>query len=227
MRRRLIARLAAVLAVAVVGCLTAGCAARMPRAGAEEAPGRVYVVKHFWHAGLVLRRADVPADVWPEALALPPSRWVEIGWGDRAYWTAARPTLRLALAAILSPTPGVLRLVTFDGPVSGDEPVLPIDLSTAQLAALARFIAATYASPGEPPIAVRALAGGGFEVFYAARGRYDLCHTSNRWTVEALRAAGLDVDDTGVITAGQALRRLRRAVIAPAAATRASPPSAR
>ena len=26
----------------------------------------IYLVSHGWHAGIVLRRADIPANLWPE-----------------------------------------------------------------------------------------------------------------------------------------------------------------
>ncbi|HJW82214.1 MAG TPA: hypothetical protein VJ396_08210, partial [Acidiferrobacterales bacterium] len=33
--------------------------------GAARKP--VYLVSHGWHAGIVVRRADLPAAVWPES----------------------------------------------------------------------------------------------------------------------------------------------------------------
>ena len=45
-------------------------------------------------------------------------------------------------------------------------------------------------------------------VFYASTGTYNLGHTCNTWTAEALRAAGLPVNATGVVFAGQVLDQL-------------------
>ena len=45
--------------------------------------------------------------------------------------------------------------------------------------------------------------------FYASTGTYDLSHTCNTWTAEALRAAGLPVTTSGVVFAGQVLDQLR------------------
>jgi hypothetical protein len=47
-------------------------------------------------------------------------------------------------------------------------------------------------------------------VFYAATGTYDLSHTCNTWTAEALRAAGAPVSAAGVVFAGQLLDQLGR-----------------
>jgi hypothetical protein len=46
-------------------------------------------------------------------------------------------------------------------------------------------------------------------VFYAATGTYDLSHTCNTWTAEALRIAGVPVTAAGVVLAGQLLDQLR------------------
>ena len=44
--------------------------------------------------------------------------------------------------------------------------------------------------------------------FYAASGRYDITHTCNTWTAEALRVAGLPVSAAGVIFADQVTGQL-------------------
>jgi uncharacterized protein DUF2459 len=45
-------------------------------------------------------------------------------------------------------------------------------------------------------------------VFYASAGTYNLSHTCNTWTAEALRVAGLPVNAAGVVFAGQVLGQL-------------------
>jgi hypothetical protein len=45
-------------------------------------------------------------------------------------------------------------------------------------------------------------------VFYASTGTYNLSHTCNTWTAEALRVTGLPVTATGVVFAGQVLDEL-------------------
>jgi hypothetical protein len=46
-------------------------------------------------------------------------------------------------------------------------------------------------------------------VFYASAGTYNLSHTCNTWTAEALRVAGVPVSTAGVVFAGQVLDQLR------------------
>ena len=44
--------------------------------------------------------------------------------------------------------------------------------------------------------------------FYASTGTYNLGHTCNTWTAEALQVAGLPVSPAGVVFAGQVLDQL-------------------
>ena len=46
-------------------------------------------------------------------------------------------------------------------------------------------------------------------VFYASTGTYNLSHTCNTWTAEALRVAGVPVSTAGVVFANQVLDQLR------------------
>jgi len=43
---------------------------------------------------------------------------------------------------------------------------------------------------------------------YASSGTYNLAHTCNTWTAEALRTAGLPVNAAGVVFSGQVLDQL-------------------
>ncbi len=45
-------------------------------------------------------------------------------------------------------------------------------------------------------------------IFYASTGTYNLAHTCNTWTAEALRITGLPVSASGVVFANQVLDQL-------------------
>jgi hypothetical protein len=45
-------------------------------------------------------------------------------------------------------------------------------------------------------------------IFYASTGMYNLVHTCNTWTAEALHVAGLPVNASGVVFANQVLDQL-------------------
>jgi hypothetical protein len=113
-------------AVALVGLMVfsaaaAGCAQSIeglyPPAPAELVKP-IYVINHGWHTGIAVRRADIREGAWPEPVDLADSEYVEVGWGNREFYMAPEGTLGLALKAVLWPSPAVLHVVGFDGPVS-------------------------------------------------------------------------------------------------------------
>lgn len=192
------------------------CAAPPIAPGASQATPSatrtLHVVGHGWHTGIVLRAADVPGGAWPARADFPEAQYLEIGWGDRDYYQAADPGAWLALRAILWPTPGVLQVVAFDGPVEryfGTAEVIELGVSEAGLQRLIDRVRHSHEfdSAGQPI----ALGPGryGRSRFYASRERFHLFKTCNVWVAEVLREAGLPVLPSQSITAEQLLAQLR------------------
>jgi uncharacterized protein (TIGR02117 family) len=152
---------------------------------------------------LVLRREDVPADVWPERDDFPGAEYLEVGWGDRAFYQAPRGTLWLGLKAVFWATDSVLHVAAFDVPptvyFAGRE-VAEVELSPRGFRALVAFIADAHARTGEG----RAIGLGpgkyGPSRFYLGREPYMLT-TCNVWTARALRAGGFPITPFWALTA--------------------------
>lgn len=107
----------------------------------------LYVVSHGWHTGLAIRRGDIPDGVWPEHAQAPPGEYLEVGWGEREFYQTRDPSLLQALRAALWPSPGVLHLAGFNGPVAERFPhsqVLAIEADAAAMARVARYISDAY-----------------------------------------------------------------------------------
>ena len=151
----------------------------------------------------MLRREDVPADVWPERDDFPGAEYLEVGWGDRAFYQAPRGTLWLGLKAVFWATDSVLHVAAFNVPpavyFAGRE-VAEIELSPRGFRALVAFIADAHARTGEG----RAIGLGpgkyGPSRFYLGREPYMLT-TCNVWTARALRAGGFPITPFWAITA--------------------------
>ena len=73
----------------------------------------IYVFSNGWHTSIVLSRDALPPGPIPEAADFPEAAFLEFGWGDREYYPSPRPTMGMALAAALTPTPAVLRSYEF------------------------------------------------------------------------------------------------------------------
>ncbi|MEX2453639.1 MAG: DUF2459 domain-containing protein [Rhodospirillaceae bacterium] len=203
--------------VAVAACAPSGIAPPPPDALTET----VRVFRGGWHTGILLSRADVPAERFPEIADFPEAGVIEFSWGDRAYYRDRDPGLGKTLSAAMAPTPAVMHVAGFSaGP--GDAPPWPdtieIPLSGAELAGLVAAVSASFDRSDSGPEAGRQDEGRavhlepglyGRSFFYSATGRFHLFNTCNTWVARMFEAAGTGMDPGGVITAGGLMDRLR------------------
>jgi uncharacterized protein (TIGR02117 family) len=215
-RRDLVCRALAILIVAATVLTGAACAHRVPDAGTprpDETLPVVYVIGHGWHTGIVLQRAEIPVEAWPELEFLLPTTYVEVGWGDRTFYETPQAGVSLAIKAAFASDASALHVASFDRPpgemFAGAE-IVAIPLSPQGLAALGRFVSRAYAldAAGRPVELGPGLYAG--SRFYAATGRYSILRTCNNWIAEALRAGGCPIDPAWAITAGAALSQAER-----------------
>jgi uncharacterized protein (TIGR02117 family) len=178
-----------------------------------EPVASVYLVSHGWHAGIVLRRADIPDSVWPSHRDFPDAEYLEVGWGDRTFYQALNPHLGSALKAALLPTESVLHIVGFSGSVPVNFPyseIIEIELPTSGMQRLARYIAASYSRDD-----VGNTISLGADLyrnrrFYLSGETYHLFNTCNVWAARALHAAGLPVTPAQAMTAKGLMSQARR-----------------
>jgi len=166
----------------------------------------IYLVSHGWHAGIVLRRADIPADLWPENVDFPYAEFLEIGWGDKQYYQTPDAHLGTTLRAALWPTSSVLHIVGFNGAVTAyysSSEIIEIKLGEPGFELLSRYIAASFArdESGQALPLGRGLYGN--SRFYLSRESYHLFNTCNVWTARALRAASVPITPSFSITVEQ------------------------
>ena len=180
--------------------------------GEGEPLHTIYVFSNNWHTGIALPSDALPPGAIPEALDFPHAAFLEFGWGDREYYPSPRPTIGVALAAALMPTPAVMHLAGLHRPprehYSGAE-VLALSLSAAALERLIARIDASFDRPegGRGEAVARGLYRDSW--FYAANGRFHLFNTCNTWTARMLSAAGVGLSPFGVQTAEELMSRLR------------------
>jgi len=210
-RRVPVAMIVAVAALIGVACVGPVGDNKGPRS--DETPVVVRVLGHGWHTGIVVRRVDIPLDAWPELGFLPPTTYVEVGWGDRAFYETPNAGVGLAIKAAVASDASALHVTGFDRPpgetFAGAE-IVAIPLSRRGAAALGRFVSRSYAldAAGRPIELGAGLYPG--SRFYAATGRYSLRRTCNNWIAEALSAGGCPISPAWAITAGNVLRQAER-----------------
>lgn len=180
--------------------------------GPAEPVKTIYVINHGWHTGIAVRRANIPESVWPEHAEVADSEYLEVGWGAREFYMAPEGTLGLALKAVLWPSPAVLHVVGFDGPVAQFFPereIVEILVSDRGFQRLAAFIGAAHAKDGSGRTMVVGRGHYANSRFYAAREKYSLLKTCNTWTARALRAAGLPITSLYAVSAGNVMDQTR------------------
>ncbi|MFP5468878.1 MAG: DUF2459 domain-containing protein [Alphaproteobacteria bacterium] len=171
------------------------CGALFGRAHPGNA-ATIHVVNHGWHTGLVIRRGDIPAGLWPEHRQAPPGEYLEVGWGQREFYQTRDPSLLQALGAAVWPGASVLHLVGFNGQVTERFPhseIIALTVDNAAMARLVRYIADAYERDADGN--VKRLGAGlhGDSRFFAGREDFHLLRTCNVWTAHALRRAGCPV----------------------------------
>jgi len=176
----------------------------------------IRVVSNGWHTAIVVPGSELAATgLLPEADQFPGAAFLEFGWGDRVYYPAREKTLGMTLSAVLIKTPAVMHIAgraRAPGRTDADSEVARVALTEGGFRHLVRAIAGEFErlegdsaepiSPGLYPDSH----------FYNARGTFHLLNTCNTWTARMLRAGGVKLSPSGIITADELMARLRVAI---------------
>ncbi len=199
----------------VLAIISAGCLG--PRRGLfppnrEEPRKTVYVVGHGWHTGVVLRKADIPAGLWPEKDDFPGADYLEVGWGDDAYYRAPKVTPLITMKALFWCDKSVLHVVGFAEPVRAFFPasqIVRVELSEPGFTNLCKFVNDRFKREGGKRATPLQAGLYGRSYFYRATGRYYFPKTCNIWTASTIRAAGCPITPAYGMTARNVMFQAR------------------
>ncbi|MFP5382816.1 MAG: DUF2459 domain-containing protein [Gammaproteobacteria bacterium] len=180
-----------------------------PSATARDQP--VYVVAHGWHAGLLLPAASLTARLPGLQARFPDAHYVEIGWGDYAYYHAEHSSPSLALRALFASGGSAFHLVAVPDTTAflAGSTFVATCLSPNHYEALVEHIADGFARDTQGEVAPLASGLYGDSQFFRSTVRYGLFNTCNKWTADALGAAGLQSQAWLRLTPGSVLRLVR------------------
>ncbi|MCC4264391.1 DUF2459 domain-containing protein [Oceanimonas baumannii] len=155
----------------------------------EERAQALYLVDHGLHVGLVVPAGELQRHLPELKEVFPAARFIELGWGDRAFYQHERAGAGLALRALLWPTEAVLHLVPLSQPpavVFAGLPELELSVSSAGMERLLVEVAASFArnEAGNLRDVGAGRYGGGR--FYASVESYHLLHTCDTWVARRL-----------------------------------------
>ncbi|SFD86866.1 conserved hypothetical protein [Sulfitobacter brevis] len=163
--------------------------------GASEGIGRheVLLVRGPIHYDFLLPLDDKTRTAFSNlrdsgfAIDHPDAQWLVAGWGGEAFYTSVPTYRELNSTAIWRSVLGDNSVMRMDivGALNDGLEVQVLRMDDAQYA---RFLLAIRNSfDAGPPLA----GYHAFDLFYPARGRFDLTRTCNVWVGEMIRAAGL------------------------------------
>ena len=165
----------------------------------------VYVADYGWHLGLTVQVQDFMPRESLRTTYFDEKRWIEVGWGDAAFYQAEETSFTLALKALFSPTDAVMHVYAFDPAPTENFPestVKPVRMTAAGYGKLLAFVQAGFTrdADGEPTPVKRGLYERSY--FFKGQGSYSLDRTCNTWTAEALQAGGVVIDPSEATTSG-------------------------
>ena len=171
----------------------------------------VLVAHDSWHAGIVLRKADIPPDSVPELVDFPDAEFIEFSWGDKDYFPDPDAGVFTAIKAAFWSSGSVLHVVGFSGNPKSFFPsgeLVELRLTTNAHRRLLEYISHTFSrpSPGDRTQASAGLVS--YSRFYPATHKFSLSKTCNTWVAEALKSAGLPVSPGQVMTANSLASQL-------------------
>ena len=172
-------------------------------------PVSITVVSNGWHTGIALpivlaRRLAVSSQ-------FPGAAFLEIGFGDEAFYRDPDPGPGTVLRAIAGDGPAVLHVFAMRQPPVRtflQAELVSLQLSADQADALRRFIGSTFRLDDDGRPIDRGPGHYSWSRFYGAIGSFSLGHTCNTWAARALQAAGLPISAAGVVTSEDLLLQL-------------------
>jgi uncharacterized protein (TIGR02117 family) len=181
-----------------------------PYAGWGPRTEVIYVISSGWHTELGLPLEALSGPLAALKPTFQGARYLVFGWGAHDYYMAQNAGIRDLLRAA-TPGPAVMLVISLQiSPEAffGASNVFVLPAPPEGIQRLSQFLW-DYLDKNETGAPDRIGVGPYPQsVFYASTGTYNLGHTCNTWTAEALRVAGLPVSPTGVVFAGQVLDQL-------------------
>jgi len=197
---------------------------RQASAPSSDSTSAVYLVRHGWHAGIAVRRADVSdgrspgttsslrSERWPVLADFPDARYLEVGWGEARYYPGETRGVWGTLRAGAWPTGSVLHVVPIADSARGTFPVntiVRIPVSQSELDGLIRYVADSFTRTDDSTAIVGADGFYPGSRFYRSGLPYHVFNNCNHWAAGALEAAGCDTAPRWSLTVGRVIEQAK------------------
>ncbi len=193
------------------GCANRGSAFYPPEYGASE-NRTVYILDHGMHSGIGFRQDDTGSCLTLREIGND-AEYVEIGWGDEAYYPADESTSGMTMKAAFWPTGSVLHVAAVKGRLHDffpDSKIFALELTREGFDRMCTRIVKQFVRSEDGTIA--ALQPGQYDgsYFYKSTGSFHLFNNCNSWTAQMLREAGVPISTLNTLTSSQLMMRAER-----------------
>lgn len=174
---------------------------------------KVFVVRQQIHTGIILTVNQHLLTLIPELKEFSDKNFVDIGWGDEAFYQYPGFDIYLAAKALFLPTNSVLRVAGFNSALTSyygkESTIIELSLSKSSYEKLTTFISSEFWKDSSGNV-IETSGRGSSIVFYKARSIYSLLFTCNTWIAAGLNEAGIPINPTGIIIVEQLLREVSK-----------------
>jgi uncharacterized protein (TIGR02117 family) len=204
-----------VLAVLLAWCVVLIASCGLPHVAVEEGgpdEHEIFVVKHGWHAGIVLPRHALPPEALPDFPGVPASPFVEIGWGEASYYPSKDPGTCTLLAAGLWPTSSVVYVVPLQNAAPTAFPQseqVRIRVSRAELLAVADAVRQSLVVNEDDASDPAAEGHAPGSRFFRSPFSYHAFNNCNHWAAAVLRSAGCSTRPRYTLTVERVMDQAR------------------
>jgi len=164
----------------------------------------IYLIKQRWHTAVVFHTEDVDSVIFPELKYFKKVEFIDIGWGDEAFYQHPDFDWDLAYKALFHATPSTLRVeginITKQQYFDISEIVVELKINNEQLTVLLNYIAETVWRDAEANNKILSTQYLNRVYFFKANGSYHLFNTCNTWLARGLKQSGLEIKDEIILT---------------------------
>ncbi|HZW40239.1 MAG TPA: DUF2459 domain-containing protein [Ignavibacteriaceae bacterium] len=167
---------------------------------AEDSLKTIYLVKQGWHTGILINLKDLDDNniIKKEFQEF---NFVDIGWGDSAFYQTPGFDFNLAFQALFFSSASTLRIQGYKNINNIDkafEDSRKLMLNQRNFDNIKNFIDSSFYKKDNKIILYSTEAGNTIK-FYKSNGNYSAYYTCNTWIADALRRGNFDIDSNVIV----------------------------
>ena len=175
---------------------------------------KIHLVNTGWHVGIIVPVDNLLKRNLPEKFNFSDKKYIEIGWGDKAFYQASNPSFSIAFDALLKSTSSVIHIYGFNQTIQTtfkEAEIIELNIEEHDYIKLLYFIhkSLTRNTDGSARLEGPGLYGKENSFFYAANGQFHMFNTCNTWVANAIQVAGIEINSYSVITSDSLMDAVR------------------